>query len=267
VGGIILNGAGTLELNAVNTFTGGVTIDSGTLDLAVAGAGGSGPVTFAAGSSGDVVEFNNALGQCSNVFGSDGTVDLNLADVNLSGGGDTITSGRRSSANLSNTNGDQDTFHGSFDTVGVNDAQVSVIGRSNTITATAGSLVRNSNTGTEDDTVTGSDVTLVLNNAETTLNGSSDTVRFASSDAVIANGQSDAFVLGADFGVSSITGFEANERLRLSVADWSNFAALQASGDLFQSNNNVVIEIGATNMLTLVNTQLSEFSATNVKFQ
>jgi hypothetical protein len=126
--------------------------------------------------------------------------------------------------------------------------------------------VRLANTGTDDDIVTGDDDILRLNNAETTLNGSSDTVRFAGSDAVTANGQSDAFVFGADLGISSITGFEPNERLRLSAADWTNFAALQASHDMFQSGNNVVIEIGA-DTLTLVNTQISELSATNVKFQ
>ena len=266
-GGVILNGPGTLELDAVNTFTGGVTIDSGTLDLAVAGAGGSGPVNFAPGSSGDVVEFNNALGQWSDVFGSEGTVDLNLADVKISGGGDTITSGRRSSANLSNTNGDWDTFHGSYDTVSVSAAQVSVIGRSDTILATAGSLVRLANTGTNDDLVEGDDDVVRLRNADATLKGSSNTVRFAASDSIIADGQSEAFVFGADLGVSSITGFETNERLRLSLDDWTNFAALQASGDLFQSGNNAVIEINATDMLTLVDTQVSQLSATNVKFQ
>ena len=195
---------------------------------------------------------------------------MEIGDVQLyqtPGGGDTITASRRSAANLSGTNGEWDTFHGSYDTIGVNLAQVSVIGRADTITASAGSQVRNANTGTDSDTVTGSDVTLVLNNADTTLNGSSDTIRFAGTDALTASGQSNAFVFGADLGVSSITGFEANERLRLSIADWSNFAALQASGDLFQSNNNVVIEISATNMLTLVNTQVSELSATDVKFQ
>jgi len=160
-----------------------------------------------------------------------------------------------------------DLFHGSYDTVSVSSAEVSVIGRADTITATAGSLVRLANTGTDDDVFTGSDDVLRLNNAETTLSGSSNTVHFAGSDSVVANGQSNAFVFGADLGVSSITGFEANERLRLSLDDWTNFAALQASGDLFQSGNNAVIEISATDMLTLVNTQVSELSATNVKFQ
>ena len=267
VGGVVLDGPGTLELDAVNSFTGGVTIHSGTLDLAIAGAGGYGPVTFAAGSLGDVVEFNNALGLLGDVIGSSGTIDLNLANVDVSGGGDTIISGRRSSAILSNTNGDSDTFHGSHDTISLFGAQASVIGRSDTITATAGSLARLANTGTDDDVFTGDDDVVRLNNAEVTLNGSSDTVRFAGSDSVVANGQSDAFVFGADLGVSSITGFEANERLRLSAADWTSFAALQVSNDLFQSGNNAVIEISATDMLTLVNTQVSELSATNVKFQ
>jgi hypothetical protein len=188
------------------------------------------------------------------------------ATLSVTGGGDAIISGRRTSANLFGTDGDWDLFHGSYDTVGVNAAEVSVIGRSDAVTATAGSLVRLANTGTDDDTVSGSNDTLVLNNAEATLNGSSDTIRFSSSDALIANGQSEAFVFGAALGVSSITGFETNERLRLSLDDWTNFASLQASGDLFQSGNNAVIEISATDMLTLVDTQVSQLSATNVKF-
>jgi hypothetical protein len=35
--------------------------------------------------------------------------------------------------------------------------------------------------------------------------------------------------------------------------------------DLFQTGNNAVIEISASDMLTLVNTQISALSATNVK--
>jgi len=44
-------------------------------------------------------------------------------------------------------------------------------------------------------------------------------------------------------------------------------SALRASHDLFKSGNNVIIEISATDMLTLVNTQISELPATDVKFQ
>jgi len=46
-GALTLDGAGTLDLDAQNTFTGGVTVDSGTLELAAAGAAGSGPITLA----------------------------------------------------------------------------------------------------------------------------------------------------------------------------------------------------------------------------
>jgi autotransporter-associated beta strand protein len=47
VGGLILDGLGTLDLAAANTFTGGVTIDAGTLELAKSTAAGSGKITFA----------------------------------------------------------------------------------------------------------------------------------------------------------------------------------------------------------------------------
>jgi autotransporter-associated beta strand protein len=48
-GGLILDGAGRLDLTGDNTFTGGVTIENGTLELANNAAGGSGAITFAAG--------------------------------------------------------------------------------------------------------------------------------------------------------------------------------------------------------------------------
>ncbi len=43
------NGAGTIDLTAANTFTGGVTIDKGALELGKSAAAGSGGITFAAG--------------------------------------------------------------------------------------------------------------------------------------------------------------------------------------------------------------------------
>jgi autotransporter-associated beta strand protein len=52
-GGLILNGAGTLDLDAANTFTGGVTIDRGILELGRAKAAGSGGINFAS-TSGEI---------------------------------------------------------------------------------------------------------------------------------------------------------------------------------------------------------------------
>src|SRR5262249_32962874 len=48
-GSLLLNGAGTLDLGAANTFTGGVTIQKGTLELSNSSAAGTGAITFAAG--------------------------------------------------------------------------------------------------------------------------------------------------------------------------------------------------------------------------
>jgi hypothetical protein len=192
----------------------------------------------------------------------------NAATYDFAGGGGVINfASHGDTADIANTGGVWDVFHGSRDTVSVNAAQASVIGRADTISATAGSLVRLANTGVNGDAFTGSDDVVRLYNAQVTLNGASDTIHFQGSDAIVANGQSNAFVFGEALGVSSITGFQTNERLRLSAADWSSFSALQASHDLFQSGNNTVIEISASDMLTLVNTQVSQLSATNVKFQ
>ncbi|MBR0778071.1 VCBS domain-containing protein [Bradyrhizobium diazoefficiens] len=47
-GRLVLDGEGTLVLGATNTFTGGVTIENGTLDLTASGAAGSGAIDFSA---------------------------------------------------------------------------------------------------------------------------------------------------------------------------------------------------------------------------
>ena len=43
-GSVVVNGAGTVVLDATNTFTGGITLEQGTLELAAAGAAGGGPI-------------------------------------------------------------------------------------------------------------------------------------------------------------------------------------------------------------------------------
>jgi hypothetical protein len=45
-GRLTLDGAGTLELDAVNTFAGGVTIESGTLEIGASGSAGSGAISL-----------------------------------------------------------------------------------------------------------------------------------------------------------------------------------------------------------------------------
>ena len=43
---MVIDGAGTVVLDATNTFTGGITLEQGTLDLASPGAAGTGPITL-----------------------------------------------------------------------------------------------------------------------------------------------------------------------------------------------------------------------------
>jgi len=45
-GSLVVNGAGTVTLGGSNSFSGGITVDSGTLELAAAGAAGTGPITL-----------------------------------------------------------------------------------------------------------------------------------------------------------------------------------------------------------------------------
>ena len=47
-GSLAVNGVGTVKLNAINTYTGGTTIEAGTLELSALGAAGTRAITFSA---------------------------------------------------------------------------------------------------------------------------------------------------------------------------------------------------------------------------
>jgi hypothetical protein len=74
IGGVVIAGTGLVELAAKNTFVGGITLDSGTLDLAHTGAAGGGAIHFAAG----VLEFSAADTPAVAIdsFGQGDTIDV-----------------------------------------------------------------------------------------------------------------------------------------------------------------------------------------------
>ena len=51
VGAVVIGGAGTVKLAAANQYTGGTTIDSGTLEIGANGSAGSGAITFGSSSA------------------------------------------------------------------------------------------------------------------------------------------------------------------------------------------------------------------------
>ncbi len=115
----------------------------------------------------------------------------------------------------------------------VNAAQVSVIGRSDTVTATAGSSVRLANTGTDDDIFGGSNDVLVLNNAETTVNGHQ--TQSVSRDRIGDRKRPSRCVRLRRGAWRLLNHGVRDERAAASsAADWTNFAALQASHDIFR---------------------------------
>lgn len=89
--GLVKNGPGTLTLNAANTFTGGITVNQGTLTLTGAGASPNVP-TQAVTMNGGTLFMNNAGG------GNDKTLSLGALTVNARQ--NTIISQRASGLNI-----------------------------------------------------------------------------------------------------------------------------------------------------------------------
>ena len=94
-GSLTLDGPGVLTLNAQNTFSGGVTLDGGTLEIGASGSAGSGAITFAGPSA--TLQIDPSLANNANFanvisgFAAGDTIDLrglsfrNTATVTLTG--------------------------------------------------------------------------------------------------------------------------------------------------------------------------------------
>jgi Hint domain/Passenger-associated-transport-repeat len=88
-GSVVMDGTGELDLDAANTFSGGITIESGAVELAALGAGGSGPITFQGAGNLIVDSAAAAIGQTFNIAGF---ANGDAIHVNLVGGSALITS-------------------------------------------------------------------------------------------------------------------------------------------------------------------------------
>jgi hypothetical protein len=118
-GSLAMNGEGTLMLSAANTFTGGISINSGTVELAALGAAGSGGINFGAGSTAALIIDAPAIPASGKTFantivnfGNGDSLDLTGmnfvtgATATLSGGVLTVSSNGQSAAfTLSNPAG------------------------------------------------------------------------------------------------------------------------------------------------------------------
>ena len=117
-GGIIMNGSGSVTLNTANTFSGGVTVNAGTLNIGNASAIGTGRLTLGLGttvnntSAAAVTLANNNLQTWNGDFSFTGTKDLNLGNgavtINYNSGnaaepGDTSTTSPTNSAGTTST--------------------------------------------------------------------------------------------------------------------------------------------------------------------
>ena len=83
-GGLTLDGAGTLDLIAASTYTGGTTIDKGILELANAKAAGRGRIDFAA-TSGEV-EYAAGAHLANRISGFRGSDKIDFAQVAFASG-------------------------------------------------------------------------------------------------------------------------------------------------------------------------------------
>ena len=225
--------------------------------------GGGNTITLDSNSS---ISLSGTNGKWDGVAATGNQITLSTAQAAVTGKGDTIFANGGSTVSLAGTAGVFDAVYGSSAGVILSNAQAAILGGYNTINASAGSTMSLSNTNGHGDVVNGSNDALYLTSAQAVLNGSANNVFLSGQSTLTAHGNFEALNFGAQFGTEVIGGFNATDVLHLSAMDWSSFAALQASGNLFQSGADAIIKLDANNSITLLGVQASSLTIGEFKF-
>ncbi len=179
---ITLTGAGcAVNLSKTNGNKDSVYGTKGAVTLSGAQAnvyGGKNNITFAPGTTGNVVYLYNTQGLWDNVTGSNGVIYLTSAKANVTGGGDKIyfNGGTGDDVSLYSTNGVWDTVYAVGGQMEVNQSQVSVVGGQNVVNATSGSSISLYSTSGKWDTINGSGDNIYLNGAQASIVGGGDNI-------------------------------------------------------------------------------------------
>jgi hypothetical protein len=202
---------------------------------------------------------------------STGTIILTDAKATLTGGTDVIWATGASAISLTGAGGTWDVLYATGAEVDLVNGQAgeplaSILGGGNTITATGSAYMSLYQTSSNADTVTASNGIIALTDAQASLSGSNDAIDFVGASALTVSGASETFGFAAEMGTASIAGFVASDSLHLNSADWSDFAALQNSGDLTQVGNDAVIRLDGSNAITLTGVTASTLTAANFNF-
>ncbi len=212
------------------------------------------------------ISLSGTNGSWDGVTASGDQITLTAAQAAVTGKGNTIFANAGSTVSLAGTAGVFDAVYGSSEGVILSAAQAAILGGYNTINASAGSTMSLYNTNGHGDVVNGSSDALYLTSAQAVLNGSADNVFLSGQSTLTLHGNFEALNFAAQIGIDVIGGFNATDVLHLSATDWTSFAALKASGGLFQSGADAIVKLDANNSITLLGVQASSLISGEFKF-
>jgi len=149
---------------------------------------------------------------------------------------------------------------------------------SDTITA-GGNITAGNGSDIVTSTGTGSSITLGNGN-DTVYAGPHNTVTLGTGNDTFYAGANDTINLGngndtvafgvgsspAAFGSETVNGFSAHDQIDLAMAQFTSYAAMMSSGELYQSGSNTIINDKLGDTVTLEGVKLSNLSANNFHF-
>ena len=275
-GALVMDGSGSLTLSGANTYTGGTTVDAGTLDVASGGALGDGALTVTGGTAnldntaqtitdlngagtlnlnGDTLtttgsgtdSFSGVIGETSGTTGAlvmDGTGSLSLSGANTYTGGTTLNSGTTSIGAADNLGTGSITFDGGTleTTAALTDAAAIDLN-------TTGTLNNSGNNDTLSGVISGSGSITFTGTGATTLSGANT----YSGGTTVDGGGLLSVDSGNSVGTGAITlnsGALGNNASAASVA-LSNAISIGSNGGALIGTNQTSIDPTTSNALAL----------------
>ena len=274
-GSLVMSGGGDAVLGAVNTFTGGIVINSGTVEIASGASAGSGTIHF--GSSAAVLKIDSTIMPANTIagFNSGGTIDLAGTTITKAvlGSGNTLTLTEAGGGTVTLHLASTDSFSGAAIQLVSDGASGTDLIASSTITVASEAALNSALAGIDTGAFVGSSFTIDLAN-NITLSSDLDLINVPSGDSLVIVGNGDTlngggahrglFVLGGSVQVDNLTIANAVAQGGAGGAGYyAGGGGAGLGGGLFVAGSNVVFgtTISTGGIVTLNNVSFSSDTA------
>ena len=189
--------------------------------------------------------------------------------ITVGNGGDTVNAGSNDSITVGN--GTDKVTAGAGSSVSAGNGSDTITAGGNITAGNGSDIVTSTGTGSSITLGNGNDTVYAGPHNTVTLGTGNDTFYAGANDTINLGNGNDTVAFGvgsspAAFGSETVNGFSAHDQIDLAMAQFTSYAAMMSSGELYQSGSNTIINDKLGDTVTLEGVKLSNLSANNFHF-